>query len=96
MLVFAIANTLKNKRSWQIVHFFTILFLTFLITVGLSSKLSFYLLAASSASYSFLGINLFWKIKYSLLIFIFVTLLTFWYFSFSWQLTSVCAEIFFH
>src|SRR3990167_727894 len=58
-------------------------------------KVSFYVLAFSWYSFAIRGLDYFWLNAKSLMILITLFFLTFWYFTFSWQMPTICKEIFF-
>ncbi len=96
MLILALLETVKTKKTLSLINLGAILTVAVLMVLNLNQKIIFYLFAASLMLFSFWGIGRLQKIKYSLILILFLTAATFCYYSFSWQLSSFCSQIFFN
>lgn len=61
-----------------------------------NSKLSFYILTLALYTFSVWGTSSIKTTKLTIFGFFILTVITLWYFAFSWQITSICNEIFFN
>lgn len=96
LAIFALLAVFREKKYLVKFHFILILIVSFIATFILSPKSSFFLLAISWYSFSLWGIELFIKSRLTKTVFILLAILSFWYFLFSWQMNSICNEIFFN
>jgi len=77
-------------------HFALVTIVIFLSTFVSNSKMAFYIVALSLYTFSLWGINPFVKKRIAQVLFLSLFILSLWYFSFNWQMTGICNEIFFN
>jgi len=95
LVILVFARIIRKKRISEIAHFGLILMAAIFAIFGKDSKVSFYVLAFSWYSFAVRGLDYFWVNVRSLMILIILFFLTFWYFTFSWQMPTICKQIFF-
>lgn len=96
LLILAIKNTFKNANKIVQIHFALLLITPLFVMVYKNPKTAFYSLAFILYSFSLWGLNLKKTNRLCSLLFVLATVATFWYFAFSWQLPTICNEIFFN
>lgn len=95
-LALAIIYSFKFRALPQTLHFSGLFVVAFLRLYYSNSKIAYYLFAVILYSFCLWGLNLVKTNRMQIALFLIVTVLTFWYFSFSWQQKGVCNEIFFN
>lgn len=96
LVVIAFLEVFKKRQYLVKFHFAIVLTASFIAISTLNSKISFFLLAMSWYSFSLWGLVFFMKTKLVKIAFIFLAVLSFWYFIFGWQMNTICNEIFFN
>ena len=96
LVILGVANIFKDKVILRLGHFFIVISALLFAILWLNPRVSFYLTAASLFSFTFWGISQVTKTKITGILFIFLVFITFWYFIFSWQMLTVCNQIFFN
>lgn len=96
LIFLAIHNIFKKKKIVGFVHLTFILVCALLTILPINPKASFLLFALFLYSLLFWSIDFFIKNKKLTLFIIILIPITFWYFSFNWQMATVCNEIFFN
>jgi len=95
LVILVFARIIRKKKTSEITHFGLILMAALLSIFSKNPKVSFYVLAFSWYSFAVRGLDYFWSSAKSLMILIILFFLTFWYFTFSWQMPTICKQIFF-
>ena len=95
LVILVLVRIVREKKITEIAHFGLILVVAIFAIFSKNPKVSFYVLAFSWYSFAVRGVNYFWLNARSLMILIILFYLSFWYFIFSWQMPSICKEIFF-
>ena len=91
----AISQVIKSRKFYD--KFWLSPFLiSFILILPANPKISFYVTAISWYLLTFIGIGTFARSNKLKILFIFLSLATFWYFSFDWKMPLVCKEIFFN
>ncbi len=85
-----------KKRKLELLSLAIIIIFSTLALFIFNPKTAFYLLAISWYALILLSSFSFLRNKLLFFIFIFLAFFTFWYFTFSWQLSAICHEIFFN
>lgn len=90
----AVYTTIKTKKMPGILHLFSLFPVILFATFTPWAKQSFYLYMIVLYSFSIRSTKS--MAKLSILLILALAVVSFWYFSFSWQLESFCHEIFFN
>ena len=96
LVAISIFCVFKNKAMLKFTHLLIVLATSFILILPVPPKTPFYLNAVAWYSFSFWGIGFFLKKGIFQILFITLLMMTFWYFSFSWQIPAICNEIFFN
>jgi hypothetical protein len=86
----------KKNNKLYLSHLMILLIIPFILMLKINTKTSFNILFASLYSFSFWGLGFFSKSILKKIIFIILVAITFFYFSFNWQMSQLCNEIFFN
>lgn len=96
ILIASILKIKNTKNRYYFAHLLISTTLPLLSLAQLNGKFSLYILAASFYSFCIWGIDFFTKSKIKQALFILLALLSFFYFSYNWQMPEICNEIFFN
>lgn len=93
-LAISVYTTIKTKKIIGILHLLAIFLVIMFATFTIHTKQSFYLYTIALYSFSIRSTKS--MAKLSILLILALAIVSFWYFSLSWQLESFCHEIFFN
>lgn len=95
LVIIAVAKVVKSPKTRDKLWLLPFL-ISLILTSSANPKNSFYLTAISWYFLSFQGVSFFTKSNILKIIFILLIPATLLYFSFNWQMSSICNEIFFN
>ena len=97
VLVFtAIMKISRQNGKFAIIHLAIIPIAALIIIAPFQHNLSFFIFALALYSFSLWGLDHFLKSVRLTVLLMALLIMTFWYFSFSWQMPTICNEIFFN
>ena len=96
LIFLATGSLVKKFRLLQGLNFLVILVSILFAAATNNAKISFYTMAIALYSFSIWGTGALKTSKLTNLVFLVLFFITLWYFAFSWQMSSVCNEIFFN
>lgn len=96
LVIVTVFNIAKSRKKLILWHTILIVLSPVLIILVLSPKIGFWLRSLVWYTFSLWGLIFFSKHWKAIIAFTFFIVLTFFYFSFSWQMKANCHEIFFN
>lgn len=95
-VIVAIAYNAK-KRNLKVISASVLVLISATLRISpLDSKISFYIWALTLYLFAFFSVDFWIERNFRIILFLALVLFTFWYFIFSWQLETLCHEIFFN
>ncbi|OGD93651.1 hypothetical protein A2697_01540 [Candidatus Curtissbacteria bacterium RIFCSPHIGHO2_01_FULL_41_44] len=96
LILTALFKVVKAPNIVGITHLLIVLIVSVFAILPVKPQTSFYILAVTRFSVAFWGLDYFLRTKPLAILFFGLGFLTLWYFSISWQMPTICNEIFFN
>lgn len=96
LAISSFSNVVKKPKAIHTLSLILIGIASLLLILPIDPRKTFYVAAISWYSFSLFSTDTLVKSRKSILLFLFLLLVSFWYFAFSWQMKAICNEIFFN